>query len=85
MSTKENSAANGSPETPEQPPMIERLTPESVLAPVRTVSFWAAITMPFLYLPLLFTGIGTPFEVAAFLALVALNVAALVAGHSHHT
>ncbi|MEF8813785.1 MAG: hypothetical protein V5A55_08205 [Halovenus sp.] len=61
-----------------------RLTPQPLLILVRTVSFWAAIVTPFLHVPLLLTGIETPSETAAFLALLALNVVALVVGHSHN-
>jgi hypothetical protein len=56
---------------------------ESVLAPVRAVGFWAAIGLPFLYVPLLLTGIETRYETMASLSLVVLNVAALVVGHTY--
>jgi len=85
-SSKQNTSAHSPHETSEQSPeqLLDRLTPESVLSPVRTVSFWAAVTMPFLSLPLLATGLDSPVEVVVFLSLVVLNVAALVVGHSHH-
>lgn len=61
-----------------------RLIPQPVLTLVRVASFWAAIVIPFLHVPLLLTGIETPSETVAFLALLALNVVALVLGHSHN-
>lgn len=62
-----------------------RLLPsESLLSPVRTVSFWTAVTVPFLSLLLLLSGIDTPAEQQAFLALLVLNVVALLVGHSYN-
>jgi len=84
--SEQNASTHSSCETPGQTrnQLLDQLTPESVLSPVRTVSFWMAVSMPFLYLPLLVVGLETPVEVVAFLSLVVLNVAALVVGHSHH-
>lgn len=50
---------------------------------VRAVGFWLAVTIPFLYLPLLVRGFSGRSELFAFGGLVALNVAALVVGHDH--
>jgi len=85
--SEQNASARSSHETPDEShePLLGRITPQSVLAPVRMVSFWVAVAMPFLSLPLLVTGLETEFEVVAFLSLVAVNVAALVVGHSHNT
>lgn len=85
-STEKNDSVKRSREVPKQTheTLTDRLTPESYLTPLRTVSFWVAVAMPFLYLPLLGIGIDTPVEVVAFLSMVALNVAALVVGHSHN-
>jgi hypothetical protein len=47
----------------------------------RTVAFWTAIALPFLYLPLLLTGGQNTGVVVT--ALVVVNVAALVVGHGH--
>jgi len=65
--------------------LLSSVIPRSLLTPVRTVSFWVAVTIPFLHLSLLFTGTGieTTSETLAFLALLALNVVALVVGHPH--
>lgn len=49
---------------------------------IRAVAFWLAIALPFLYLPLVLNGFTGP-EVVAFLALLAVNGAALVIGHDY--
>lgn len=53
-----------------------------VTLPVRFVAFWAAVGLPFVYLPLLLDGL-TGGEVLAFMELLCLNVVALVAGHGY--
>jgi DMSO/TMAO reductase YedYZ heme-binding membrane subunit len=53
-----------------------------ITAPLRFVGFWAAITLPFLYLPLLYSGLQGE-EVVVFLGLLGLNAFALVAGHDY--
>lgn len=56
----------------------------SVVEPLTGIAFWTAIALPFLHLPLLFTtGLSSSAAQTAFLALVALNVAALLVGHPH--
>ncbi|MFB6073732.1 MAG: hypothetical protein ABEJ89_01825 [Haloarculaceae archaeon] len=56
---------------------------ETVLAPLRAVAFWLAIALPFLYVPLLVTGLSDATLIGAFLVLLAANVVALLAGHSY--
>jgi hypothetical protein len=51
--------------------------------PVRQLAFWAAVVLPFLHLPLLATGLQSQQTVIAFVALVAVNVVALVLGQGH--
>ena len=54
-------------------------------ASVRRVSFWAAILLPLVYLPLLSGGLG-PQTGQLVIGLLALNLIALFVGHSHtHT
>jgi hypothetical protein len=53
-----------------------------VAAPLRFVGFWAAVALPFLYLPLLVGGLGGQ-ELLAFGILLAANALALVLGHGH--
>jgi hypothetical protein len=51
-------------------------------APVRFVSFWVAVALPFLYVPLLWSGLGAE-EAVVFVTLLCANVVALVVGHGH--
>jgi hypothetical protein len=55
----------------------------TLTTPVEVVGFWSAIALPFLYVPMLFTGIASQGELLTFLGLLALNLAALLAGHGH--
>jgi len=56
---------------------------ENVLSPVRVLSFWAAVALPFLYLPLLASGLDSSSVTIAFLALLAANAVTLFVGHPH--
>jgi hypothetical protein len=56
-----------------------------LLGPLKGAAFWAAIALPFLHLPLLVTGLDSPTTLGAFVALLALNVVALLVGHPHLT
>lgn len=47
------------------------------------VTFWSAIVLPVLYVPLLATGLDTVARTVAFLVLFGLNVVALVVGHPY--
>jgi len=51
--------------------------------PLEVVGFWSAVALPFLYMPLLLTGISSQAELLTFLGLLVLNLAALLAGHDH--
>lgn len=63
---------------------VERWSlPPGVVNPIKGIAFWTAIVLPFLYLPLLATGLTSTSTVVAFVLLVALNVAALVVGHPY--
>jgi hypothetical protein len=53
-----------------------------VAAPLRFVGFWAAVALPFLYLPLLLSGLEGQ-ETLVFGLLLAANALALVVGHGH--
>jgi hypothetical protein len=57
---------------------------QSLWTSLQRVGFWAAVMIPFLYIPLLFTGIETLSEVVVFVVLIALNAVSLVVGHPHH-
>jgi hypothetical protein len=56
---------------------------ESLRKPVRLMSFWSAVALPFLHIPLLLTGLDGAADMGAFFALFALNVVALVVGHGY--
>lgn len=56
----------------------------ALLRPVEAASFWAGIGLPFLYLPLLFSGPATTPEWAAAVGLLVLHAAALYVGRSHN-
>jgi hypothetical protein len=53
------------------------------VAPLRFVGFWAAIAFPFLYVPLLMGGLQGN-EATVFIALLAVNLLALVVGHEYN-
>jgi hypothetical protein len=55
---------------------------EGLRATVQGVSFWAAILLPLVYLPLLSGGLG-PQTGYIVIGLLALNLIALFVGHSH--
>lgn len=50
---------------------------------VRVTAFWLAVVLPFLYLPLLFSGLGSQSEAVGFGGLLVTHVVALSLGHSH--
>jgi hypothetical protein len=52
------------------------------LRSVEAVTFWAAVLLPFAYLPLLVGGLNDG-ELLVFAALVAANALALVVGHDY--
>ncbi|GAA0229121.1 hypothetical protein ACFFQF_13015 [Haladaptatus pallidirubidus] len=55
----------------------------SLSAPIQFVGFWTAVALPFLYVPLLATGLDTPGQFQTFLILIAVNLAALLLGHRY--
>jgi hypothetical protein len=68
---------------------FERSAPSSlhrglqfVAAPLRFVSFWLAVALPFLYLPLLVGGLSGG-QAQVFVGLLGLNVVALLFGHGY--
>ncbi|MFB6094201.1 MAG: hypothetical protein ABEJ77_04595 [Halanaeroarchaeum sp.] len=56
---------------------------ETVVRPIEALAFWAAVVMPFVYLPLFLTGIGTGAEAVAFAALIAVHALALIGGRRY--
>ncbi|WP_458205873.1 hypothetical protein [Haladaptatus sp. NG-SE-30] len=59
-----------------------RYSEHSLTTPIQFVSFWSAVAMPFLYVPLFLNGLAGA-ELTAFLVLLVCNVVALFAGHSY--
>lgn len=57
--------------------------PASLVHSVKRLSFWSAIVLPFLHLSLLASGLDSPSMALAFVVLVALNVVALLIGHTY--
>ncbi|PSQ44807.1 hypothetical protein BRD17_02820 [Halobacteriales archaeon SW_7_68_16] len=56
-----------------------------VATTIRATGFWLAVALPALHVPLLLSGLGTPSETGAFLALLGLNLLALFVGRSYRT
>jgi VIT1/CCC1 family predicted Fe2+/Mn2+ transporter len=54
----------------------------TVLAPIRFLSFWAAVLLPLVYLPLVHNGL-TGGETTVLAVLLAANAVALVVGHDY--
>lgn len=60
-----------------------RTIPALVVGTCRTVGFWTAVGLPFLYVPLLTVGLDSTQDLLLFLVLLLVNVAALFAGRNH--
>lgn len=63
---------------------VETMALDHLASVVRAVAFWSAIALPFLYLPLLASGLQTPGQITAFVALLALNVLAVIGGRRYN-
>ncbi len=50
---------------------------------VEAVSFWGAVVLPLIYIPLLVLGVDTVKTLLVFISLIALNVLLLIMGHSY--
>ena len=61
---------------------VARQGTHTLRATVRGLSFWAAILLPLVYLPLLSSGLGSQTGFI-FLGLLAVNLLALFVGHNH--
>lgn len=61
----------------------ERRATRQIAAPLAMLSFWAAIAIPAIYLPLFVLGIDTTGELLVFLALFGLHLLALIGGRYH--
>lgn len=72
------------------PPIGDRL-PEhaapmfaAIVRSLEAVAFWSAIALPFLYVPLLVTGLEATAQLTAFLTLLALHALAIVGGYRYN-
>lgn len=59
--------------------LADRYHAHPATTPLEIVGFWSAIVIPLLYLPVIASGMG----VEIILGLVAFNLLALLAGHTH--
>ncbi|ELZ22941.1 MULTISPECIES: hypothetical protein [Haloterrigena] len=71
------------PESDRQHEQRLRRLVRSVKGSTQFLSFWVAIALPFVHLPLLAQGLGDPRITATFLVLLAVNVCALYVGHGY--
>lgn len=56
---------------------------ELLVTRVQMLGFWSAISLPFLYVPLLVSGLDSTEMTGAFLALLAMNLVALLVGYPY--
>ncbi|SDR43526.1 hypothetical protein [Natronobacterium texcoconense] len=56
----------------------------SLRGPAQFLSFWVAIALPFVHVPLLAQGLGDSSVTLTFLVLLAINVVALYLGHGYN-
>lgn len=56
---------------------------KTIFTPIRAIAFWIAVVLPFLYVPLLASGLSSAETMNAFFALLAANALALLIGHPH--
>lgn len=79
--SESSSAATDGDQSTDHP---NRLAISTLSRPFEAAAFWSAIALPFLYLPLLVSGLGSSAQLTAFLALLALHAVAIVGGHRHN-
>ncbi|QLG49815.1 hypothetical protein [Natrinema halophilum] len=77
------SIASSSPEAESRPGRRRRLV-HSLKGPTQFLSFWVAIMLPFVHLPLLAQGLGDPSVTLTFSILLVANVFALYLGHGYN-
>ncbi|WP_135534678.1 hypothetical protein [Halostella pelagica] len=65
--------------------VLDRLDSSLFTAPIRMISFWMAVALPFLHVPLLLRGLTDPSQTITFLGLLVVNMVALLIGHSYNT
>jgi hypothetical protein len=77
MSSPSTTAHDGSP-------LERRGGVGTILRPVETLGFWAAVGLPFVYMPMLLTGVETSAEQLAVAVLLSAHVLALYLGRRHN-
>ncbi|WP_049924446.1 hypothetical protein [Halopiger djelfimassiliensis] len=73
-----------SPDADAQPDAGTSRVVRSVKGPAQFLSFWVAIALPFVHLPLLAQGLGDPGVTLTFLGLLTINALALYVGHGYN-
>lgn len=63
--------------------IADQSVPKLFLRPLRRISFWAAIVLPFMHLSLLTAGLESRSRLTAFVSLLGLNVVALYFGQQY--
>lgn len=53
--------------------------------PIQAIAFWSAVTLPFVYLPLLLIGLDSRRRAGAFAVLLLAHVIALLLGQSYRS
>ena len=61
--------------------LVSTLVTQVVVFPIQFVSFWASVSLPLFYVPLLFTELRP--SVSIFVVLLALHVISLILGHGY--
>ena len=56
----------------------------TLLRPVTAIGFWAAVGLPFIYVPILLAGLETTNARIAVAILIAVHVISLVVGRQYH-
>ena len=77
------SGVNAGPGSDWLPQSVAGLGVDDLAEPLTAVSFWFAIVLPAVYLPLLVAGIESASGLATVIGLVGLHVAALIGGRTH--
>ena len=57
---------------------------QTIKGPAQFLSFWIAIALPFIHVPLLAQGLGDPTVTLTFVALLGVNALALYLGHGYN-
>ncbi len=79
-----DSVPRSSQEAESQRNSRSRRVVSSLKEPLQFLSFWTAIALPFVHVPLLLQGLDGPHVTAAFLSLLVANLLALYVGHEYN-